>query len=483
MTKKTSHYTNQQKPPMPFVSVCTPTFNRRPFIPIMFDCFRNQRYPKHRIEWIIIDDGTDKIKDLVDEAKIPQIKYFAVDKKMTLGAKRNMMHDKSKGSIIVYMDDDDYYPPERIMHAVETLQANPKALCAGTSEIYLYFKQIKKMYQFGPYNQTHATAATFAFRRDLLSMTRYDDKACLAEERHFLKEYTIPFVQLDPLKTILVFSHEHNSFDKRKLLENPHPQFVKESTKTVDMFIRTPGEQNIKKFFMEDIDQLLKNYKPGEPIMKQDVLKQMREIDEERKKMAAADAAAAAGSPQYGGAAQPQIMMQEPGKEPVAITLADAVNIINQQQQHIKHMEEQIKRLESKNAVAVSSPPIKVAFSADKNTLTDASVLGSDKAEVAKLREKIRELENHICEMHKDKLIKTNTRSQDAGEQNSGVDASEVGVRSPDASKKSKTEPEFMIDVKSSSTIVSDKSASLDSNKSSNIVIPVKSKLEPEFRL
>ena len=66
------------------------------------------------------------------------------------------------------------------------------------------------MYQFGPYKQTHATAGTFAFRRALIE-NRYDDDACLAEEKSFLKDYTVPFVQLDPLKVILVFSHEHNS--------------------------------------------------------------------------------------------------------------------------------------------------------------------------------------------------------------------------------------------------------------------------------
>ena len=26
--------------------------------------------------------------------------------------------------------------------------------------------------------------------------TSYDDEACIAEEKHFLKDYTIPFVQL-----------------------------------------------------------------------------------------------------------------------------------------------------------------------------------------------------------------------------------------------------------------------------------------------
>ena len=34
---------------MPFVSVCTPTFNRRPFIPGMLKCFEHQTYPKNRI--------------------------------------------------------------------------------------------------------------------------------------------------------------------------------------------------------------------------------------------------------------------------------------------------------------------------------------------------------------------------------------------------------------------------------------------------
>ena len=87
------------------------------------------------------------------------------------------------------------------------------------------------MYQCGPYNANHATAGTFAFRKELLEQTFYEDSAALAEEKFFLKDYTIPFVQLDPLKTILVFSHEHNTFDKRKLLDNPHPDYFKPSTK------------------------------------------------------------------------------------------------------------------------------------------------------------------------------------------------------------------------------------------------------------
>ena len=264
----------------PFVSVCTPTYNRRPFISGMLRCFNHQIYPRNRMEWIIIDDGTDKIEDLVKDH--PSVKYFSYDNKMTLGRKRNLMHEKSKGDILVYMDDDDYYPPERVSHAVDKLKADNEVLCAGSSELCIYFKHINKMYQFGPYGKNHATAGTFAFKRKLLENNRYDEDACLAEEKVFLKDYTVPFVQLDASKTILVFSHEHNTFDKKKLLENINPTVVKESNKTVDYFIK---DKDLKEFYM-NIDESLKTYEPGLPSMKPDVLMQMIKIEEGRRKRA-----------------------------------------------------------------------------------------------------------------------------------------------------------------------------------------------------
>ena len=106
------HNKNKQ----PFVSICTPTFNRRPFFPYIIKCFEHQTYPRAKMEWIIIDDGTDKIEDIVTH--IPEVKYFKFDEKMTLGKKRNIAHEKCSGDIILYMDDDDYYPPERVSHAV-----------------------------------------------------------------------------------------------------------------------------------------------------------------------------------------------------------------------------------------------------------------------------------------------------------------------------------------------------------------------------
>jgi glycosyltransferase involved in cell wall biosynthesis len=270
----------EKLPKHPFVSICMPTFNRRPFIPIIIECFNNQTYPKDKMEWIIIDDGTDKIEDLVKH--IPQVKYFKYDEKMTLGVKRNLTNSKASGDILIYMDDDDYYPPERVSHAVETLRKNPKALCAGSSEMYIYFKHIHKMYKFGPYGPNHATAATFAFRKELLKKTKFDENSSVAEEKKFLKDYTIPFVQLDPKKSILVFSHTQNSFDKKELLnQGPNP-FINETPLLPSDFVK---ESNVLKFFMEDIDDKLNSYDPGRTEHKTDVTKQLANIKVEREKM------------------------------------------------------------------------------------------------------------------------------------------------------------------------------------------------------
>lgn len=332
----------------PFVSVCTPTFNRRPFINAMIACFNNQDYPQDRMEWIIIDDGTDPIEDLV--ASHPRVKYFKYDTKMTLGKKRNLLHEKSRGEILVYMDDDDYYPPQRVSHAVHMLVTHPDALCAGSSEIYIYFKHIGQMKKFGPYGPNHATAGTFAFKRKLLKHNRYNDDACLAEERAFLKDYTVPFVQLDPMKVILVFSHEHNTFDKRKLLVNANPDVVRDSPKKVMDFIKDPV---VRRFYMVELEKLLENYAPGRPDMKPDVIAQTIQLEKERAKMAQdAEAAAVAGG--GGGGGGGQIILQQPGQQPVALNNEQVVQIIQQLQTDVEHRNKELAQMKEEYRILQS---------------------------------------------------------------------------------------------------------------------------------
>lgn len=330
--------------PNPFVSVCTPTFNRRPFIPSMIQMYKNQDYPKDRMEWIIIDDGSDPIEDLITEAQkeIPNIKYYKFDTKMHLGKKRNIMHEKSIGNILVYMDDDDYYPHDRVSHAVQKLKDNKQAMCAGSSEIYVYFKHIEKIIQFGPYSANHATAGTFAFRRELLENgNTYEDEAALAEEKKFLKDYTVPFVQLDPTKTILVFSHEHNTFDKRKLLENPNPKVVRDAKWTVKDLVR---EGELRDFFVHRIHKLLKSYEPGLPKHKPDVLKQTEEIRLAREKMIKEEQEKMA---KMGGGVGNIVMRGPDGKDQV-LTNDQIVHLLQKRDEQVRMLQVNVNQLEYK---------------------------------------------------------------------------------------------------------------------------------------
>lgn len=269
----TTEFIDNSKPKS-FVSVCTPTFNRRPFWPYLIRCFELQDYPKNLIEWIIVDDGTDKIEDLL--YNVPNIKYFYVNERMTLGKKRNYMNSLCSGEIIIYMDDDDYYPPNRISHGVETLLKNPDYLIAGSSLMYIYYNSEKKVYTAGPYGKYHATAATFVFKKELLNITCFNEDNFLAEEKHFTKNYSIPLIQLNPLKTIIVFSHGHNSLNKELLLENQSICLMNETYIDIRYLIK---DNILRDFYVNSIHYLLNDYSEGELSNKPELMKKVKDIE------------------------------------------------------------------------------------------------------------------------------------------------------------------------------------------------------------
>ncbi|ANS04209.1 glycosyltransferase [uncultured Mediterranean phage] len=262
----------------PTISICTPTFNRRPFIPYLIKCFEEQIYPKSHIEWIIVDDGTDPIGDLVQN--IHQVKYFYFPEKMSLGKKRNIMNSKCSNEIIIYMDDDDYYPPLRILHAVISLVQNPEFLCAGCSRLPIFYKSPKEqLITTGPFGKYHATAATFAFRKELLKECSYDEEKIFGEESGFLKDYTVPLFQLDPFKTIMVYPHPNNSIDKQFIIKNPIENYVKFYKEKLDKYVVNKEYHD----FILNGNEFLTNYKEGNVDQKEDILQEM-EIRKQKKK-------------------------------------------------------------------------------------------------------------------------------------------------------------------------------------------------------
>lgn len=204
----------------PFVSCVCPTFNRHKFIPNLIKIFQNQNYPADCRELIILDDSPSNISSIIRELdKENNIKYYNldIDKPYNIGKKRNLLNQLVSGEYIICFDDDDYYPSNRISHVIEKLSVSDIKF-AGSSKIYIYYTDIDKIYEFGPYGKNHATNGTFAYHYSYLSNNIYDDDATYAEEKVFLNNYQEQLVQLEPENTILCISHGKNTFDKKKVI-------------------------------------------------------------------------------------------------------------------------------------------------------------------------------------------------------------------------------------------------------------------------
>lgn len=117
----------------PLVSCIMPTYNRRSFVPQAIRCFLRQDYSN--VELIVVDDGTDPVRDCVPESD--RVRYIRVDQWMTIGAKRNFACGQSRGEYIFHWDDDDWYPSSRVSAQMAALAAQGSDLC-GSSQVSYY---------------------------------------------------------------------------------------------------------------------------------------------------------------------------------------------------------------------------------------------------------------------------------------------------------------------------------------------------------
>lgn len=222
----------------PTVSLITPTYNRRSFIPILIEYIKHQTYPAERMEWLIYDDGSESIEDLLTPyISSMNIRYIRETEKRNVGEKRNRLNQEARGEIIVCMDDDDYYPPERVSHVVHTLRSKPKVQLCGSTIAYMYFTDDGSIWQAGPHAPNHATFGTMAYRKSYVVGHSCNGAVVHAEEIDFTREYKESLLQLDPRKVMLVICHDANTVDKRKLRVEGNPYIKKTSFKLRDFIL------------------------------------------------------------------------------------------------------------------------------------------------------------------------------------------------------------------------------------------------------
>jgi glycosyltransferase involved in cell wall biosynthesis len=227
------------------VSLVTVTqLNRHECLLILYDLIKMQTY-KNITEWIIVE-GSNNIEDAnknkiyieeiikihsteftnstnsTSSMKIIYIEFIDYNNNNTecsrnkLSDLRNIGNDTSKGDIIVCMDDDDYYPPERVSQAVIML-THSKKLIAGCSGMYMYDYYLKQFFKFDKFDDNHSTNNCMAYKREYLLNHRYEPGLNSGEEPSFTNNFTEPMIQLNSKNCIICSSHDSNTFNKRNM--------------------------------------------------------------------------------------------------------------------------------------------------------------------------------------------------------------------------------------------------------------------------
>lgn len=208
------------------VSIITITqLKRKECLLNLYELIKLQTY-KNIKEWIIVEGSVNEIdanenKINIDNLKILNdtnidIVYIEYSSNKKLSDLRNIGNNKCSSDIIVCMDDDDYYPPLRVEHAVESLEKS-SALIAGCSDIYLYEYFMNKLYKFKGFHNNHSTNNCMAFKKSYLLNHKHDSGLIMSEEKSFTNNFTEPMVQLTASKCIIVSSHDLNTFNKREI--------------------------------------------------------------------------------------------------------------------------------------------------------------------------------------------------------------------------------------------------------------------------
>jgi hypothetical protein len=178
------------------------------------------------IEWVVVNASkTNPDQEAfgewcVETLKVPEVELRLItptEKSRTIGSMRQLGNQECRGDIIVCIDDDDYYYPTRISHALKKLKKSKKELAACTST-FLLDDDLGVIVRLRGMHDRHGVNSTMAYTRKYALTHTYDVTKTFAEESSFTKGFSEPMEQLDGEHVYMQISHFGNTFSKKKIL-------------------------------------------------------------------------------------------------------------------------------------------------------------------------------------------------------------------------------------------------------------------------
>lgn len=128
------------------ISILTPTYNRRQFLPLILYNIKCQTYDHSKLEWFIYDDGPESFftPESLESAKKTlhpiKIKYYYDSNKKSIGFKRNYLAKNASYKIMAMMDDDDIYFSSYITKYFSLMKEKKVGLVGSPEMLFIYPK-------------------------------------------------------------------------------------------------------------------------------------------------------------------------------------------------------------------------------------------------------------------------------------------------------------------------------------------------------
>lgn len=250
---------------LPTVSILTPTYNRRHTFKLAIKNFYEIDYPQLKIEWIIVDDGTVPIKDMLPNDS--RIKYYYIDEnkrkdlydemvksldkneniksskkksknvlskyhkdhffhnRLPLGYKRELCAKYANNEILIHMDDDDYYPPQSVQLRVSNLKKELK------NDIHCIFCTTVPNFDINQYKSIYNNVGermpidkglsinTMAYTKEFWKKQSYNLQDLASEGTNFIKGRLRYCKVIDYKEIIVGLIHKTNFANRIKMPE------------------------------------------------------------------------------------------------------------------------------------------------------------------------------------------------------------------------------------------------------------------------
>jgi glycosyltransferase involved in cell wall biosynthesis len=201
------------------VSICIPSWNRKKFEKLIEYNINCQTYT--RIKEVIIADDSDKDEPLVLDIFYP-IRYIKLPKRITIGAKRNLLACKAEGDYICHMDTDDFYQPNYILYGINCLKDSKYQLFGSSCMLITFPDHNWKVCASVCYDLHKTNEATMIYAKSFWKESKFSDSS-RGEGQSFLKGREDKIFSGDIHNIMVCIAHDDNTICKQRWLSNEIP--------------------------------------------------------------------------------------------------------------------------------------------------------------------------------------------------------------------------------------------------------------------